>query len=239
MAELIRVIVVDDDPLVRMGLTTVLGAGADIDVVGEASDGGEAIALVRRLRPDVVLMDIRMRGVDGLTATERLRSAEEGPGPAIIVLTAFDTDEHLLRALRAGARGFLLKDTHPTDILDSVRRVAAGESMLSPSVITQLISHVVRHEDHDQTEARAARARTALDRLTAREREVALAIGEGHSNADIAASLYLSLAAVKANVTRIFTKLECTNRVQVAILVHEARDLSAATPATRWDRRAR
>lgn len=235
MAELIRVIVVDDDPLVRMGLTTVLGAGADIEVVGEASDGGEAIALVQRLRPDVVLMDIRMRGVDGLTATERLRSADEGP--AIIVLTAFDTDKHLLRALRAGAKGFLLKDTPPTDILDSVRRVAAGEQMLSPSVITRLISHVVRHEDQEQVEAQAAEARTALDRLTAREREVALAISEGQSNADIAASLYMSLATVKANVTRIFTKLKCSNRVQVAILVHEARELSRRAPADRRDQR--
>lgn len=233
MAELIRVVVVDDDPLVRMGLITVLGAGSGIDVVAEASDGGEAIDLVHRLQPDVVLMDIRMRGVDGLTATEQLRSA--GERPAIIVLTAFDTDKHLLRALRAGAKGFLLKDTPPTDILESVRRVAAGESMLSPSVITRLISHVVGHEDDEQIEAQATQARTALDQLTAREREVALAISEGQSNADIAASLFMSLATVKANVTRIFTKLKCTNRVQVAILVHEARELSRrAASADRW-----
>ncbi|MBB6421376.1 response regulator transcription factor [Streptomyces sp. AK010] len=231
MVDVIRTVVVDDDPFVRMGLTMVLGAGDGIEVVGEASDGAEAIELVERLRPDVVLMDIRMNGMDGLTATAQLRSRADGP--AVIVLTAFDTDKHLLRALRAGANGFLLKDTPPDDILASVRRAAGGESILAPAALTRLIDHVVRLEDQELVESRAVQTRAALDRLTAREREVAVAISEGRSNMDIAASLYMSVATVKANVTRILAKLGCTNRVQVAILVHEARDVPSSAAADR------
>jgi len=221
MADLIRVLVVDDDALVRVGLSMVLGAGPDIEVVAEAADGAEALDAVRRLRPDVVLMDIRMPRMDGLAATEALRSA--GDGPAIIVLTTFDTDEHILRALRLGANGFLLKDTPPRAILDSVRRVAAGESMLSPAVVTRLIDHVVRGEDRGGQQDRVRVARAALDRLNEREREVALAVGAGKSNADIGTELFMSTATVKAYVSRILTKLECANRVQVAIIVHDAR----------------
>jgi len=221
MADLIRVLVVDDDALVRVGLSMVLGAGPDIEVVAEAADGAEALDAVRRLRPDVVLMDIRMPRMDGLAATEALRSA--GDGPAIIVLTTFDTDEHILRALRLGANGFLLKDTPPRAILDSVRRVAAGESMLSPAVVTRLIDHVVRGEDRGGQQDRVRVARAALDRLNEREREVALAVGAGKSNADIGTELFMSTATVKAYMSRILTKLECANRVQVAIIVHDAR----------------
>jgi DNA-binding NarL/FixJ family response regulator len=224
MADVIRVLVVDDDPLVRVGLTLVLGAGADIEVVGEAADGSAALAAVRTARPDVVLMDIRMPGLDGLAATEALRSAESGEQatPAVIVLTTFDTDEHVLRALRGGASGFLLKDTPPTDILTAVRRVAAGESILSPTVLARLIDRVVRVDDD-----RAARARARLDRLSPRERDVALAVASGKSNVDIGAELFMSTATVKAYVSRLLTKMECVNRVQVAILVHEA-DLPAS-----------
>jgi DNA-binding NarL/FixJ family response regulator len=221
VADLIRILVVDDDALVRVGLAMVLGAGGDIEVVGEATDGAEAVEAVRRLRPDVVLMDIRMPGMDGLAATEALRA--HGAEPAVIVLTTFDTDEYVLRALRLGANGFLLKDTPPRDILDSVRRVAAGESMLSPAVVARLIEHVVRGDDRDERRRRVERSRAALDSLTDREREVALAVGAGKSNAEISADLYVSVATVKAYVSRILTKLECGNRVQVAILVHEAR----------------
>lgn len=217
MADLIRVLIVDDDPLVRAGLSMVLGAGADLEVVGEAADGAAGIAAAGRLRPDVVLMDIRMPGLDGLAATERLRRT--GDGPAVIVLTTFDTDEHILRALRLGAGGFLLKDTPPLEIIDAVRRVAAGESMLSPPVISRLIDHVVRDERAEPVE----RARAALGRLTDRERDVAYAIGQGRSNAEISATLFMSVATVKAYVSRILVKLDCTNRVQVAILVHESR----------------
>jgi DNA-binding NarL/FixJ family response regulator len=221
MAELIRVLVVDDDPLVRVGLSTVLGAGADLQVVGEAADGAAALAAVERLRPDVVLMDIRMPGMDGLTATTELCSMADAP--AVVVLTTFDTDEHILRALRAGANGFLLKDTPPREILDSVRRVAAGESTLSPPVVARLIDHVVQQDDDNDRDGRVGRAAAALSRLTEREREVAEAVGAGKSNAEISAALYMSVANVKAYVSRILTKLECVNRVQIAILVHEAR----------------
>jgi len=218
----IRVLIVDDDPLVRVGLRMVLGAGPDLDVVGEAGDGAAGVVAAGELRPDVVLMDIRMPGLDGLAATERLRSAEPGPGPAILVLTSFDADEHVLRALRAGANGFLLKDTAPTEILDAVRRVAAGESMLSPAVLTRLIDTVVRGAAAPAGGPGSA-ARALLGRLTGREREVADAVAAGRSNAEIAAQLYMSVATVKATVSRLFTKLECTNRVQIAIVVHESR----------------
>jgi len=200
----------------------VLGAGPDLDVVGEAGDGAAGVVAAGELRPDVVLMDIRMPGLDGLAATERLRSAEPGPGPAILVLTSFDADEHVLRALRAGANGFLLKDTAPTEILDAVRRVAAGESMLSPAVLTRLIDTVVRGAAAPAGGPGSA-ARALLGRLTGREREVADAVAAGRSNAEIAAQLYMSVATVKATVSRLFTKLECTNRVQIAIVVHESR----------------
>jgi DNA-binding NarL/FixJ family response regulator len=222
VADVIRVLIVDDDPLVRVGLRLVLGAGPDLDVVGEAGDGVAGVAAARELRPDVVLMDIRMPGLDGLAATERLRSEEPAPGPAIIVLTSFDADEHVLRALRAGANGFLLKDTAPTEILDAVRRVAAGESMLSPAVLTRLIDTVVRGGAAPAGGPGSA-ARALLERLTGREREVADAIAAGRSNAEIAAQLYMSVATVKATVSRLFSKLECANRVQIAIVVHESR----------------
>jgi len=216
----IQVLIVDDDPLVRVALSMVLGAGPDIEVVAEAGDGAAGVAAVRRVRPDVVLMDIRMPGLDGLAATD-LVMAEPDP-PAVVVLTSFDADEHVLRALRSGASGFLLKDTAPAEILAAVRRVAAGESMLSPAVLTRLIETVVR-DPAPAPDGRGIRARAALDRLTDREREVAVAVAAGRSNADIGAELFMSVATVKATVSRLLTKLECANRVQIAILVHESR----------------
>jgi DNA-binding NarL/FixJ family response regulator len=219
----IRVLVVDDDPLVRVALTMVLGADPDIEVVAEAGDGVAGVEAAGRLRPDVVLMDIRMPGLDGLAATDQVKAAPDPP--AVIVLTSFDADENVLRALRSGASGFLLKDTAPAEILAAVRRVAAGESMLSPAVLTRLIDTVVRRDGgtSDARDERAIRARAALDRLTDREREVADAVAAGRSNADIGADLYMSVATVKATVSRLLTKLGCANRVQIAILVHEAR----------------
>ncbi|MBO3741580.1 response regulator transcription factor [Actinoplanes sp. NEAU-H7] len=220
MAELIRVLIADDDPLVRVGLSLVLGAAPEIQIVGEAGDGAEAVELARRLRPDVVLMDVRMPRTDGLAATAELR--RDGPAPAIVVLTTFDTDENLLGALRLGANGFLLKDIAPTEILDAVRRAAAGESILAPSVVPRLIGYAVAR-DPESGGGRGGRASAVLDRLTEREREVAEAVATGRSNAEIGAELHMSVPTVKAYVSRLLDKLGCANRVQVAILVHESR----------------
>ncbi len=216
-----RVLVVDDDPLVRAALAMVLGGSGDCVLVGEATDGDEVPAAVAEHAPDVVLMDIRMPQVDGLTATERLRARPDGP--EVIVLTTFDADASVLRALRAGASGFLLKDTPPAAIVEAVRRVAAGEPMLSPTVTRQLMAHVAEAEGTaDGPDARRAAALALLGRLSEREHEVALAVGRGLSNAQIAAEAYLSVATVKAHVSRLLTKLEASNRVQVALVVHDA-----------------
>ena len=212
----IRVLIVDDDALVRAGLSMILAATDDVRVVAEATDGSEVLAAVDAYRPDVVLMDIRMRRMDGLAATQAL--CERDDAPQIIVLTTFDADDHVLRALRSGASGFLLKDTPPADIVQAVRLVAAGDAMLSPAVTRRLIGHVA---DTGLT-ARRTHARELLDRLTDREREVAEAIGRGASNAEIAEELFMSVATVKAHVTRLLTKLEVANRVQIALLAHDA-----------------
>lgn len=222
MAELIKLLIVDDDPLVRVGLSLVLGADRTIQVVGEASDGREAIDAVTALRPDVVLMDVRMPGTDGITATAALRSRPDAP--AVIVLTTFDTDEYVMRALQVGANGFLLKNTPPESLIDSVHRAAAGESMVSPTVLGKLIDRVVDRSGTQERESRVRRAEETVAVLTDREREVARAVGQGLSNAEISAELFMSIATVKAYVSRILTKLGCTNRVQIAILVHDLPD---------------
>ncbi|MCK2220703.1 response regulator transcription factor [Actinomadura sp. ATCC 31491] len=206
--------------MVRAGLSMILGGAGDIGVVAEAGDGSEVPPLVAEHRPDVVLMDIRMPGVDGLTATERLRAAPAPSGgpPEVVVLTTFHADAQVLRALRAGAAGFLLKDIPPGDLVAAIRRVASGEPILSPAVTRQLIAHVA---DGGAGE-RAERARRLLGRLSEREREVALCVGRGRSNAEIAGELYMSVPTVKAHVSRILTKLDLNNRVQVALLVYDA-----------------
>ncbi|MTD44493.1 response regulator [Conexibacter sp. W3-3-2] len=212
----IRVLLVDDDALVRSALRMMLDGQSDLRVVAEASDGAEVPAAVDAHRPHVVLMDIRMPGVDGLAATEALRARRDPP--QVIVLTTMNADEHVLRALRAGAGGFLLKDTPPARIVEAIRLVAAGEAMLSPAVTRQLITHVA----DPAVEDRRGRAREALQELTERELEVAVALGGGGSNAEIGAELHMSVATVKAHVSRLLTKLELNNRVQVALLVHDA-----------------
>ncbi len=214
----IRVVLVDDDGLVRTGLRLILGGAPDIEVVGEASDGIEAVDVVSSTRPDVVLMDIRMPHRDGLEATRLLVGS--GDPARIVVLTTFDADDMVLQALRAGAAGFLLKDTEPHRLVESVRLVAAGEPILSPSVTAQLISHVAAPAA--EPDGREAAARSRLDLLTDREREVALAIGRGLTNAEISRTLYLSVPTVKAHVSRILDKLGADNRVQIAITVHDA-----------------
>jgi DNA-binding NarL/FixJ family response regulator len=212
----IRVLLVDDDALVRAGLRMILSSAEDLDLVGEVDDGARAVAAVREHRPDVVLMDIRMPEMDGITATAALRRLDAPP--QVIVLTTFQADEQVLSALRVGASGFLLKDTPPAEILNAVRLVAAGDAMLSPSVTRTLLSHF---GDTEATERRRAAAQR-LATLTDREREVALAVGSGASNAEVAASLFMSEATVKAHVSRLFIKLDVTNRVHIAIVVHDA-----------------
>jgi len=214
-APVIRVLVVDDDPLVRSALRLMLGGQPDLDVIGEAPDGRSGVAAARAERPDVVLMDIRMPGLNGLEATRALH-ADPDP-PRVIVLTTFDADEHVMGALAAGADGFVLKDTPPGEIVEAIRRVAAGDPMLSPSVTATLIRQV-----RDTGDDRSEEARRRLAGLTERETEVAVAVGRGLSNAEIAAELYLSVPTVKAHVSRLFDKLQVTNRVQIAMCVHDA-----------------
>ncbi len=212
----IRVLVVDDDPLVRSALSLMLGGQADLEVIGEAGDGRQGVALAGSLRPDVILMDIRMPVLNGLDATRELHARPEPP--RVIILTTFDADEHVFGALEAGADGFLLKDTPPAEIVAAIRRVASGDPMLSPSVTRTLIQRVRA----DGAGHRSAQAEGRLAMLTAREREVALAVARGLSNTEIGGELYLSLPTVKAHVSRLYDKLEVTNRVQIAILVHDA-----------------
>jgi DNA-binding NarL/FixJ family response regulator len=212
----VKVLLVDDDALVRAGLRLILSSADDITVVGESTDGSGAVAAVRATRPDVVLMDIRMPQMDGITATAALHRLERPP--QVIVLTTFQADEQVVAALRAGASGFLVKDTPPAEIISAVRLVAAGDAIVSPSVTRTLLSHFGDTEATQRHRAAAAQ----LGTLTDREREVATAVGAGASNAEIAASLFMSEATVKAHVSRLLSKLDAANRVQVAIVVHDA-----------------
>lgn len=211
-----RVVIIDDEALVRAGLRMILESADDIDVVGETDDGADAVETVRRCRPDVVLMDIRMPRLDGLAATVELRQLD--PTPLVIILTTFDLDDYVFRALQAGAAGFLLKDTPPRDLVQAVRVVASGESMLSPTVTRRLITHFTAGLGMNRQQA-------ALDRLTSlspREAEVCAEVGRGLSNAEIGATLFMSEATVKAHVSRLLSKLQVANRVQIAILAHDA-----------------
>jgi DNA-binding NarL/FixJ family response regulator len=212
-------VIVDDHALVRTGFKMILDETTDIEVVGEAADGAAALDLVRRTGPDVVLMDIRMPGVDGIEATRRIRSLApaHGPthGPRVIILTTFDLDEYVFDGLRAGASGFLLKDTLAADLLAAVREVAAGEAVAAPSVTRRLIAHFV-----DTTLARS-RHDERLAALTPREREVLTLIARGLANAEIAAALHLSEGTVKTHIGRILAKLNLRDRVQAVILGYE------------------
>jgi DNA-binding NarL/FixJ family response regulator len=209
----VSVLLVDDQELMRMGLTMVLDAHDDITVVGEASDGASAIAAAARLEPDVVLMDVRMPGVDGVTATERITSTQQSV--RVLIMTTFDLDEHVLGALRAGASGFLLKDTPPEDLVSAVRSVAAGDAVVSPRVTRRLLSRFITDEPVPTRDA------TILDSLTDREREVLELIASGMSNAEIAGTLFLSEATVKTHVGRVLTKLNLRDRVQAVVLAYE------------------
>jgi DNA-binding NarL/FixJ family response regulator len=212
----IRVLVVDDDALVRSGLMMILGGAPDVEVVAQAVDGVDAVAAAREHRPDVVLMDIRMPRMNGLDATEHIQSWDSPP--KVIVLTTFDADDYVARALGAGASGFLLKDTPPASIIEAIRRVADGDPMLSPSVTSRLIAQLTAGAGPE----RARSAKERLARLTARESDVAVAVGRGLTNAEIATALHLSVPTVKAHIGRLFAKLDADNRVQIAICVHDA-----------------
>ena len=211
---MIRVVVVDDEPMVCAHLRTILGSADDIEVVGEAYDGAAGVETVVRNRPDVVLMDLRMPGVDGLTAIERI--AKLADPPAVVVLTTFDADQYVLRALRAGAVGFLVKSTPPEDLIGLVRVAAEGHTVLSPIAARRLVA-----ASADSQPARD-RAKKLIGTLTERETEVLACLGEGMSNAQIAARLYLSEATIKGYVSRMLDKLGCANRTQAGLLAHDA-----------------
>jgi DNA-binding NarL/FixJ family response regulator len=210
----VRVLIVDDDALVRGALRMMLSGSDAIEVVGEAGDGEEVAAAVADHRPEVVLMDIRMPRLDGIAATAALRRRPDPP--EVIVLTTFDADENVLRALRAGASGFLLKDTPPARIVEAVQRVAAGDPILSPAVTRRLIARVTVDG------GTAERSRADFARLTEREGDVVLAVARGRTNAEIADELYLSIATVKTHISHAMTKLGLANRTQLALLAHDA-----------------
>jgi DNA-binding NarL/FixJ family response regulator len=210
----IRVVVVDDEPMVAAHLRTILGSAGDIEVVDEAYDGAAGVEAVRRSRPDVVLMDLRMPVMDGITAIERIAAFAQPP--VVVVLTTFDADQYVLRALRAGAAGFLVKSTPPADLIDLVKVAAEGHTVLSPAAARRLIA-----ASADSQQARD-RARELVATLTERETEVLACLGEGLSNAQIAARLYLSEATVKGYVSKMLVKLDCANRTQAGLLAHDA-----------------
>ncbi|KZB84988.1 response regulator [Amycolatopsis regifaucium] len=209
---MIRVVVVDDQELMRVGFRMVLGAQADIDVVGEAGDGAQAIRLAEELRPDVVLMDVRMPVLDGVEATKRIVEA----GTArVLVMTTFDLDEYVYSALQGGASGFLLKDTQPDHLVSALRAVASGDAVVSPSVTRRLLDRFVGGGGKPMRDA------VELDVLTEREREVLVLIAKGLSNLEIAETLFLSEATVKTHVGRILSKLDLRDRVQAVVLAYE------------------
>lgn len=210
-----RIMLVDDDPLVRSGLRLLLGGDAELSIVAEAADGQEALERQSADLVDMVLMDLRMPRMDGIAATAALKQLADPPN--VIVLTTFDADDYVVRALAVGADGFLLKDTPPDEIVHAIKSVLAGRPALSPSVTAALIKQVV-----DGGGVRSAQAAQRAESLTERERDVAVELARGASNAEIAERLYMSLATVKAHISHIFTKLDATNRVQVAICMHDA-----------------
>lgn len=223
---MIRVLLADDQALIRAGFRVLLESSADIEVVGEAVEGGKAVDLVRELRADVVLMDIRMPGVDGLEATRRIAADEDLAGVKVIILTTFETDEYVYQALRAGASGFLVKDTEPADLLQAIRVVARGDALLSPSVTRRLITDLARRPEP------VTMPRQALAVLTDRELQVMSLVAAGLSNDEIAGQLYLSPLTAKTHVSRIMTKLNARDRAQVVVMAYETGLVTPGHPAS-------
>ncbi|MEU1945075.1 response regulator [Streptomyces sp. NPDC021218] len=220
--EPVRVVVVDDEQLVRMALRLVIDGEPDLTVVGEAADGDAAIAIVDELRPDVVLMDVRMPGRDGLSTTRELLTRPVPP--RVLMLTTFDSDDLVLGALRAGALGFVLKDTQPPQILDAVRTVADGNPVLSPAATARVIAAATGPRSTHARDSSREAARKQLSALTERERQTAQAIADGLGNPEIAQRLRISVATVKAHTSSLFAKLAVENRVQIALLVRDAEE---------------
>jgi len=212
---MIRVVLADDQALVRAGFRSLLDAQEDIEVVGEAGDGEEALRLAAELTPDVVLMDIRMPGVDGLVATRRIAGDDRLDGVRVVILTTFGLDEYVFEAIRSGASGFLVKDTEPQELVQAVRVVAGGEALLSPSVTRRLIQEFAARAKEPQSLER-------LEELTDREREVVALVGEGLSNDEIAARLFLSPATAKTHVSRAMGKLRARDRAQLVVIAYES-----------------
>jgi DNA-binding NarL/FixJ family response regulator len=213
---MIRIVLADDQALLRAGLRVLLDAEDDLEVVGEAEDGDDAIATVRRLRPDVVVMDIRMPDLDGLAATREIVADPELAGVHIVVLTTFDLDEYVFEAIRAGATGFLLKDAEPTELLRAIRLAAAGEALMAPTVTRRLIAEFAARPEHRTIDT------TALRQLTDREREVVALVAGGLSNEEIAAELYISPATARTHVSRAMIKLNARDRAQLVVFAYES-----------------
>jgi DNA-binding NarL/FixJ family response regulator len=212
---MIRVVLADDQALLRGGIRALLESEDDIEVVGEASDGREALAVVRTTSPDIVLMDIRMPGMDGLEATRQIAGSSELADTRVIVLTTFDLDEYVFEAVRIGASGFLVKDTEPAELLRGIRAVAGGDALLSPGVTRRLIGEFA-------TRSRPSAGTDSLDALTSREREVVALVGEGLSNDEIAERLFMSPATSKTHVSRAMIKLHARDRAQLVVLAYES-----------------
>lgn len=221
----IRVLIADDQALVRSGLKMLVESAADLEVVGEAGNGAEAVAAVREFAPEVVLMDIRMPLMDGIEATRALVADPATAEVRVLVLTTFDLDEYVFDALRAGASGFLLKDTDPETLLDAVRVVAAGEALLAPSITRRLIAEFAR-----QPESRPADA-AGLEQLTEREREVLALVGRGLSNAEIGSALFISPATAKTHVSHVMLKLGARDRAQLVVTAYESGLVAPGSPA--------
>ncbi len=223
---MIRLLIVDDQQLIRQGFRMILGAQPDFEIVGEAADGAAAIAEVERTQPDVVLMDVRMPGIDGIEATRMLGAG--GDGPRVLILTTFGLDEYVGEALRAGASGFVLKDATPDELVHAVRVVASGEALLSPAVTSRLIARVLPALTPPDPES--SRRRNALAQLTDREREVLLLLARGQSNAEIGESLFISETTVKTHISHVLSKLGLRDRVQAVVASYELGLLAPGAP---------